>query len=507
MKKLQFSFFSMTMAMAMLFTACTESDTLPNPGNDTPGNEDKQQILFEDGKQLGNGNQEFEILSGDHTIKKGVYLMKGWIYVGNGATLTIEPGTVIKGDKETKAALIVEPGGKIIAQGTKEEPIVFTSGQSKGSRKPGDWGGLIICGRAKNNKTAMMIEGGPRTIHGGSDDNDNSGVLSYVRVEFAGYPFKTDQEINGITFGSVGRGTKIDHVQVSYSNDDSFEWFGGSANAKYLVAYHGWDDDFDTDNGFSGNVQFALGVRNPRIADTSVSNGFESDNNADGTTTIPTTSAVFSNVTFVGPIGQDASFINTSAYINAGNWNPNNGSKLGQFQSAMQLRRSTNLNCFNTAAIGYPVGLIIENDKGSKTQDSAAVGKIALRNIFFAGMGVLGSDKNKSFVDQYSSNASDLDGSRESFSSEFFRTAGYGNESYPLISDLKLANPNSLAANANYGPQSGSPLTGKANLFTDPKVSTTFFEKVTFIGAFQSDSEADNWTSGWCNFDPNNTEY
>lgn len=109
----------------------------------------------------------------------------------------------------------------------------------------------------------MTIEGGLRTEHGGNDNADNSGVLSYVRVEFAGNPFDTDQEINGVTFGSVGSGTQVDHVQVSYSNDDSFEWFGGSVNCKYLVAYHGWDDDFDTDNGFQGKCSFVweYGIR------------------------------------------------------------------------------------------------------------------------------------------------------------------------------------------------------------------------------------------------------
>ena len=116
----------------------------------------------------------------------------------------------------------------------------------------------------------------------------------------------THQEINGITFGSVGSGTKIDHLQVSYSNDDSYEWFGGTVDCKYLVAYHGWDDDFDTDNGFSGKVQYALGVRHPKIADQSLSNGFESDNNADAKTVEPYTTTRFCNVTLVGPMAQDA---------------------------------------------------------------------------------------------------------------------------------------------------------------------------------------------------------
>ena len=204
------------------------------------------------GAQIGNGDAEF-VFTGKQTLKKGTYLLKGWVYIANGAELTIEPGTVIKGDKQTKASLICERGGKLIAKGSATEPIVFTSEEAPGSRKPGDWGGIIICGKAKNNQTEMQIEGGPRTKHGGDNDADNSGVLSYVRIEFAGYPFQTDQEINGLTLGSVGSGTQIDHVQVSYSNDDSYEWFGGTVNCKYLVAFHGWDDDFDTDNGFSGD--------------------------------------------------------------------------------------------------------------------------------------------------------------------------------------------------------------------------------------------------------------
>ncbi len=360
--------------------------------------EDKTDDVVFAGNQIGNGEQEFEIKT-SYTLKKGTYVLKGWVYVTDGATLTIEPGTVIKGDKETKAALIVERGGRIMAEGTKAQPIVFTSNQAAGLRKPGDWGGVIICGKATNNKTEMIIEGGPRSSHGGTQDTDNSGILSYVRIEFAGYPFKTDQEINGLTLGSVGSGTRIDHIQVSYSNDDSFEWFGGTVDAKYLIAYHGWDDDFDTDNGFRGKIQYGLIVRNPRIADKSSSNGLESDNNAEGTTQLPLTKPVFSNITFVGPAAQDNLFENTTAYITGGNYYPGNGSKLGQFQSAIQIRRSSNLNCYNSVAIGYPVGLLICNDKGSLTQSSATSGAINLKNIVFAGMSIPGSDKDASFKD------------------------------------------------------------------------------------------------------------
>ena len=489
-------------ACAVGIASCKKEE----PTNNNNQSVVEEQILFgKDGNQIGNGDQEFEI-KGTHTIKKGTYLLKGWVYITNGATLTIEPGTVIKGDKETKAALVVEPGGKLFAKGTATEPIVFTSAQEKGKRKPGDWGGLVVCGRATNNKQAMIIEGGPRTTHGGNDDDDNSGIISYVRVEFAGYPFKVDQEINGITFGSVGRGTQIDHVQVSYSNDDSFEWFGGSVNCKYLVAYHGWDDDFDTDNGFSGKLQFLLGVRNPKLGDQSLSNGFESDNNADGSTSEPYTTCTFSNVTLVGPIGQDADFKNNTEYINGGTLNPNNGSRTGQFQAAMHIRRNSKLNCFNSVAMGYPVGLILDNEKGT-TQKWATDDNLAIKNVYFAKMDAIGSDINKKLTDRYSTDGKneDPDITKVSFSHTYFLKDGLNNRYFDAISGLGLKQPNSMQANPNWGPVSGSPLLGVAN-FNDSRLSSGF-EKVTYIGAFASDSDADNWMNGWTNFDPQNTDY
>ena len=452
------------------------------------------------GTVIGNGDKEF-IFTGKQTLKKGTYLMKGWIYVASGAELTIEPGTIIKGDKASAASLIVEPGGKLYAKGTESAPIVFTSAQAKGQRKPGDWGGLIICGRGTNNKGVLgqQIEGGPRTKHGGDNVNDNSGVLSYVRVEFAGYPFQKDKEINGITFGSVGAGTQIDHVQVSYTNDDSFEWFGGNVNCRYLVAYNGWDDEFDTDNGYNGKVQFALSIRDPRIADTSQSNGFESDNDADGSQTRPYTSAVFSNVTFIGPMGRNG-FENTPDYINGGSMFPQNGSALGKYQSAMQIRRSSHLACFNSVAVGYPIGLIIDGEKGD-TQEEAKSGNLKLQNIIFAGMGVTGSDANKRYEDNLydAANKSIIDASKESFSSTFFK-AQSGNRLFPSIAELMLTS--GIYAGANYLPQNGSPLLTGAS-FTDALLSS-WFEKTTYVGAFSTN---DNWLRGWTEFDPQNADY
>lgn len=507
MKKIRLTGVFLIMAAAVIsMVSCSDNNGI-EPGTDPEVNPLENILLFkaEDGSmtQLGNGDQDFEMPKGTYTLKKGTYHMKGWCYIADGVQLTVEPGTIIKGDKETKAALIIERGGKLIAKGTADAPIVMTSEQAPGSRRPGDWGGLIVCGKAKNNGQEKQIEGGPRSLYGGTDDADNSGIISYVRVEFAGYPFKADQEINGITFGSVGSGTQVDHVQVSYSNDDSYEWFGGTVNCKNLIAYHGWDDEFDTDNGFSGRLQFLLSIRHPRIADTSLGNGFESDNDADGSTKNPFTTCTFSNVTFVGPMGQAADFSNTTDYINAGNLNPNNGAKLGTFQAAMQIRRNSKLSCFNSVAMGYPVGLLLDNQKGT-TQTSATNGDLKLCNIYFAQMGVLGSDVNKSWKDQFSTNGKDEDASKVSFSHTFF-LAQTGNKYFETIAALGLNQPNSLVASPNYGPKSGSPLLGHADLFKDDKLAG--FDQVDYIGAFKSDSDADNWTKGWTNFDPQNTTY
>ncbi|MCX2450889.1 hypothetical protein OQX61_06335 [Pedobacter sp. PLR] len=236
-----------------------------------------------------------------------VYLLKGFVYVKSGATLTIPAGTVIRGDKVSKGTLVVTRGGKVNAEGTAAKPIVFTSNEAAGSRAPGDWGGIIILGKSTNNIPGGegLIEGGltlPEGNHGGTIPDDNSGVLKYVRVEFPGIAYTTNNEINGITFGSVGSKTVVDYVQVSYSGDDSFEWFGGTVNAKHLVSIANVDDVFDFDNGFSGRLQYLVAQRNPELADQAgQSNGIESDNSDKVFDSNPRTRPVLSNVTIIGP--------------------------------------------------------------------------------------------------------------------------------------------------------------------------------------------------------------
>ena len=486
------------LAMAATFAACSSSNDDPATPDNGGGTETvaykwskdgglkaADHVLFdEDGKEdangkvIGNGDQEF-VFKGNQTLKKGTYLLKGWVYIADGSTLTIEPGTIIKGDKETKAALIAEPGGKLIAKGTQTSPIVFTSEQAAGSRKPGDWGGVILCGKAPNNNGVLnqQIEGGPRTKHGGTDKNDNSGDLEYVRIEFAGYPFQKDQEINGLTFGSVGAGTTIDHVQVSYSNDDSYEWFGGTVQCKHLIAYRGWDDDFDTDNGFSGSLTYGLSVRDSKIADGSQSNGFESDNNAGGTTAEPYTTADFSYITLLGPKTFDANFKNEKDYITGGGMNPQNGSSMGLFQAAMHIRRNSRLNVSKTLAIGWPIGMILDNEKGD-TQGSATKGLMKLQGITFVGMDYIGSDFNKVYKDElYDYTTKTTNPDKKSFTSTFFQ----------------------LPANGNTVVSAWTPIT-----FSGITSILNLSKNYSGIGAFPDGTD---WTTGWTEWDPENAKY
>ena len=456
-------------------------------------------ILFNNGTELGNGTQNFHF-TGNVTLERGTYLLKGWIYVDAGATLRIPAGTIIKGDKQTMAALIVEPGGYVEMKGTQDAPIVMTSAQPAGARRPGDWGGLIICGKARNNQNTQQIEGGPTTIHGGDNDADNSGIYQYIRIEFAGYPFDTDKEINGLTFGSVGSGTTVDHIQVSYSNDDSFEWFGGTVNCRYLVAFHGWDDDFDTDNGFSGNVQYGLSVRNAKIADKSQSNGFESDNNASGSDVSPYTNATFSNITFIGPkLQTGVSFVNSTDFITGGQMNPNNGSALGKFQSAMQVRRSSRLNIINSVAAGWPIGVIIDGEKGD-TPAQAKAGTIRFHNNVFAGMDIIGSDANKVYEDVLydAVNNTVIDASKKSYSNTFFYLEALKNKSYDDASALYLTD--AYGVGSPFMPSAISPLLNLASF----EGEASWFDKVAYVGAFNA---TDNWLTGWTCFDPQNEQY
>ena len=477
---------SIVLASVLVFCVSCKKDPNPDPIEEPPV---KGEVI-----NLGDGSEAYEIKENMTLKYPNTYVLRGFVYVVDGITLTIEPGVIVKGDKSSKGTLIVERGGKMMAKGTKEKPIVFTSSQAAGNRNPGDWGGIILLGKAPNNRGEQTIEGGVRSKHGGNDANDNSGTLSYVRVEFAGIEYSTDNEINGITFGSVGAGTQIDHIQVSYSGDDSYEWFGGNVNAKYLVAYRGWDDDFDTDNGFSGKVQFALSLRDPRVGDKSASNGFESDNNADGSAEALNTSAVFANVSLFGVVANPTNYINQAGV--------NGSSTEARFQAGLHLRRNTQLSIFNSLIAAYPIGLIVENDKGSATQTNATNGNLNVTNCVIAGCIKNYQDKQ---VWSGGSQFNNEEGSDAFVKSYFERSAG-GNRTFATLAELKLGgNPLNLGSLEVF-PKSDSPLASGTS-WTNAKVST-WFEKVNYIGAFSTSETANsNWTSGWTNFNPQSTVY
>ncbi|MGQ9847684.1 MAG: hypothetical protein ACUVQP_09330 [Bacteroidales bacterium] len=407
-------------------------------------------------------------ISTNQTLKANhKYILSGFVYVESGVTLTIEPGTIIKGDKDTKGTLIIKRGGKINAVGTPTKPIVFTSNKPAGQRDYGDWGGIIICGKAPVNLPGGegLVEGGPDAYFGGTDPHDNSGKLKYVRIEFAGIAFQPNQEINGLTLAGVGDQTEIDYVQVSYCGDDSYEWFGGTVNAKHLIAFRGWDDDFDTDNGWSGRAQFCFALRDPNIADQSGSNGFESDNDAQGTTAEPFTSGTFSNVTILGPM------------------NPNNNTNFNQlYKRGAHLRRNTHLKIFNSVISGYPVGLLID---GTLAETNAQNGDLMFKDNYLVGC--------TSNLDVASGSSFDIQ--------TWFNTQGFNNQITSFDNILLNSNAWNLT-NPSVLPQSNSPLLNGAN-FNHAALQNPFFEVVNFKGAFGNV----DWTAGWANFNPKNTNY
>jgi len=372
----------------------------------------------------------FNLTSPNFLPSKTTYKIDGWIYVKNNAILTIDPGTIIRGDKTDKSALIIEKGSKIIANGTANEPIVFTSGEAAGSRDRGDWGGLILCGNAVINVPggSATIEGGVGSTYGGTNDADNSGSLKYVRLEFPGYAFVANSEINGLTMGGVGSGTSIDYVQVSYSNDDSYEWFGGKVNAKHLIALRGLDDDFDTDFGFRGNIQFAVSLRDPNVADISGSNSFESDNDAAGSTNTPLTNPTFSNVSSFGPQATVGAACNSN------------------YKRALHLRRNVQTDIHNSIFLGWPIGLYID---GNNTQANANNNDLQMENSFLSGMATtfsVPSGQTWTATDE-----------QNWFMSA--ATPNRHNNTFTLASDLQIADGFNLSS-PNFLPLSTSPVWG-----------------------------------------------
>ncbi len=327
-----------------------------------------------------------------------VYLLTSTCVVRSGGKLIIPAGTVIRGAADLTAtpklyALItVERGGMIEVNGTSTNPVVMTSNKAAGSRDRGDWGGLVLCGKAVNNQGLdVQLEGFNNVAvdntlgkFGGTDDADNSGVVKYVRIEFAGLAFEPNKEVNSLTMGSIGSGTTIEGVQCSFGNDDGFEWFGGTVSCKKLISYKTTDDDFDTDFGYRGAVQFGIAVRDTAYFDlswnatsgASTSETFESDNDAAGSGKLPLTSALFSNITCVGPVPLDKTYNDLTA------------TQKGAFRRGARIRRNSRLSIVNSVFMGYRNFIMFDGDSvlvasGVKSGAISETSNV-LRNNFIA---------------------------------------------------------------------------------------------------------------------------
>lgn len=427
---------------------------------------------------------------------KKIYSLNGYVFVDNGGVLSIDPGTIILGDTVGEnSAICVNRGGKINAKGTSLLPIIFSSSAPVGQRRGGDWGGLLICGNASTNHPGgeAALEGGiaddantrTRGWFGGKstpNDDDSSGVLEYVRIEFAGIAAAPNQELNSLTMGGVGRKTVLDNIQVSYGNDDAYEWFGGTVNAKHLIAVGTLDDDFDTDNGFSGKVQFGLVQRFKDRADASTSQAFESDNDASSSYNLPLTKSIFSNITAIGPLA-DTSWTPSSTGSGATNYH-------NRFGAGAQIRRNSRTSIVNTLFLGWPRGMEILS---SQSQNAANADSIAIRNNSWFGVKsvalVVGS--NPQIQDTWTANPT--------FENTFDVSSG---------NNAKLNAPFTVGLGFNPLPKNDANFLNSAKFENVGTVnlSDAYFDKVTYRGAF-SNVLAQRWDLPWAEYDPINKEY
>lgn len=396
-----------------------------------------------------------------------VYRLRGYVYVESGATLTIEPGTKIISSNDSAGVLIIYKGAKINAKGTAAAPIVFTSAEQ--SPKPGDLGGVVLVGKATGNANHANLEGGVDDAHksfGGTDDADNSGTLQYVRIEYAGKAVNPGDEVNGLSLYAVGSGTTIDHIQVIRGLDDGYEFFGGTVNCKYLIAYNCADDDFDMDDGFRGKIQFGISIKDPQFTDAKgtsgdISNNFEVDNTNGKIpfTTTPITHPILSNFTAIGPNNASG----TSADYGYG----------------MRFRRGSQVVLANSVVLGSQKGGLIVEDQ--PTQEYFKTRKAGFYNSLLNAITkpflVLGNDST-------TLNTAAL--TTLSISTNLTQYLG-------SAADAGLTDAFNNAA-PNLMPKAGSLALTKAGKFDFEGLSDAFFVKTTYVGAFDGQSD---WTTGW----------
>lgn len=453
-------YLSLAMISSLLFSACIKveiDDSVTNNGGTGTVLGTLQEQFIANKVITGIVNEVVE-------LPKAKYILKGYVYVNNRATLRFAAGSVIVSDTINKGALIVEKNSRLYAEGTAAEPIVFTSGKAPGQRKPGDWGGIVLLGNAPTNRsTTPIIEGGINAEYGGNVAGDNSGILKYVRIEFAGIAADPNSEINGLTCGGVGSGTVLENIQVSYGNDDAYEFFGGTVNAKRLIAFATADDDFDFDFGFTGKIQYGISLRDPLFVDGGdAGNGIECDNDGAGTTAGPRTRPQLSNFTFLGPNGAAGTLSNH-------NFNT-------------RWRRSTHFVLRNSILAGYAKGgFQFESDS---TAQAYIDGRSEFRhNLVHA------------VVEPYKVGSTSL------ITAAAVKAKAEDVDScvtFTNASQLILENAFNLTA-PNFMPKGESPALSGASFYK----MDSFFEKVAFRGAMG----ATNWTTGWTSFTPQTNVY
>jgi hypothetical protein len=396
------------------------------------------------------------VVSGDVDVNEtwtsaNYYVLRGAVFVRSGSTLNIGAGTKIVGESGSTGTLIVERGGRLNAIGTASAPIVFTSDQPVGQRGRGDWGGLIINGRARVNFGSGEAAGeGDTGVYGGTDDNDNSGILRYVRVEFGGIEFSPDNELNGIAFQAVGRGTQVDHVQAHLSRDDAMEWFGGSVDGKYLVMSGAADDSVDWTFGWNGRLQFVAVLQRGDDAD----NGIEADNNEFNNEVLPRSNPQIYNITLCGDPTGIAS----------------------EVQRASNLRRGTAFTIRNFLITGFRVGFQIS--------DASTLAQV---NNGTSQMGAGASWNN-------------LSNMHASVTTPFIANGRFPN----IVVGQDAGVPTAACSNQaspNFQPTGIATLAGGQLAPIQPP-NDGFFEAVTFIGAVPP-APAANWMDGWTSFPQN----
>ena len=423
-------------------------------------------------------------LSGEITANRTltadtVYVLHGYVQVRNGATLTIHPGTRIVGDTLSPgSSLLIVRGSKILAEGTSANPVVFTSQRDPGKRAPGDWGGISIVGNATTNLPGGVHteggSGGTTVYTGGNDDNDNSGVLRYVRIEFPGYAVSSDLEMNGLSLYAVGRGTTIDHVQVLMALDDSFKWFGGAVDAKYLVSYEASDDHFDVSQGYHGRNQFLIALQTRVLGGYPGSGSPAYDNEAfeaDGCegeveacagdfTRTPYSMPVFANFTVVG-------------FGNNVGGNDNKG---------LMLRRGTGGTWVNGVVARFRDGALTVRDAFTDTQRSRD--SLVLSHLLFAENGPSFDPDGQNY------------GQRSKFASSSIEESGASAAS--LFASLP-GDP--TTATLDWTPASGSPAASGGLTTFSGKVAAragSFIVPTTYRGAV--DPNGPKWWQGWTSY-------